>query len=295
MSIIGHCLVGDNIQDISRRAGAALPGRFAETLESCPPNFSIVLWEDNWKIFPGKNSDLGAGSCWKNISGANVFEALASKLNSSVLALAIAPLATAAALATTTDRWPRTEAASPGTSVQQRKLPNVLPRFALGNSTGAVAGGAPSIACGSATHRRRRQKLSAPCIRGVAAAVVRERSAKRLFSPAGLEHAENAARSFTLSTANPAEAGFVHIVHCTYSGAGEENLQFCAQNAIFHGRRRPYFFTRRRSGSVVNCQLVWKDPELLVRGGPSGFGFCYRLWTSFWGAESGSSFEGGFL
>ena len=37
---------------------------------------------------------------------------LASKLDSSALAPAIAPLATAAALATT-DGWPRTEAASP--------------------------------------------------------------------------------------------------------------------------------------------------------------------------------------
>ena len=40
-----------------RRAGAALPGRFAETLDSCPPTgqldffFTVVPPQDNWKLF----------------------------------------------------------------------------------------------------------------------------------------------------------------------------------------------------------------------------------------------------
>ena len=50
-----------------RRAGAALPGRFAETLDSCPHRttgffFTVVGLDDNLDIFfPGKNPDLGLG------------------------------------------------------------------------------------------------------------------------------------------------------------------------------------------------------------------------------------------
>ena len=39
---------------------------------------------------------------------------------------------------------------------------------------------------------------------------------------------------------------------------------------------------------LVVGRSLWPSAD---RGGPSrGFGFCYRLWTLFWGAESGSSF-----
>ena len=44
-------------------------------------------------------------------------------------------------------------------------------------------------------------------------------------------------------------------------------------------------------GRSLCSALVPKSWPSADRGGPSrGFGFCYRLWTSFWGAESGSSF-----
>ena len=44
-------------------------------------------------------------------------------------------------------------------------------------------------------------------------------------------------------------------------------------------------------GRSLCSALVPKGWPSADRGGPSrGFGFCYRLWTSFWGAESGSSF-----
>ena len=68
-----------------RRAGAALPGRFAETLDSCPPTgqldffFTVVPPQDNWKLFFKvvglDNLDIffaGKNSPWRGLGRASM-------------------------------------------------------------------------------------------------------------------------------------------------------------------------------------------------------------------------------
>ena len=68
------------------RAGAALPGRFAETLDSCPPTgqldffFTVVPPQDNWKLFfkvVGLDDNLdiffaGKNSPWRGLGRASM-------------------------------------------------------------------------------------------------------------------------------------------------------------------------------------------------------------------------------
>ena len=74
---------------------------------------------------------------------------------------------------------------------------------------------------------------------------------------------------------------------------------FCVKNiAEAECATREHVSARKRAcpkllvvGRSLCSALVPKSWPSADRGGPSrGFGFCYRLWTSFWGAESGSSF-----
>ena len=80
--------------------------------------------------------------------------------------------------------------------------------------------------------------------------------------------------------------GAAFCVNCVKNIAEAE----CATREQVSARKRacPKLLVVGRSLCSALVPKSWPSAD---RGGPSrGSGFCYRLWTSFWGAESGSSF-----